>query len=41
VGLATERGTTFTLTLPALAEDPAAAAAADDPTLFTGRARPC
>jgi signal transduction histidine kinase len=32
-----ERGTTFTITLPALAEDPAAAAAADDPTLFTGQ----
>ena len=32
-----ERGTTFTITLPALAEDPAAAAATDDPTLFTGQ----
>jgi signal transduction histidine kinase len=32
-----ERGTTFTITLPALPEDPAAASACDDPALFTGQ----
>ena len=32
-----EGGTIFTITLPALSEDPAAAAACDDPALFTGQ----
>jgi len=32
-----ERGTAFTIMLPALPEDPATAAASDDPALFTGQ----
>ena len=32
-----EGGTIFTITLPALSEDPVAAAACDDPALFTGQ----